>query len=182
MCVCVCVYARARAHSQSLSPTGLFTTPWTVACQVSPSMGLSRQGYWSGLPFPTPRELHNPGTEPMSPPLAGGFFTIESPGKPLVLFKWPKPVMSHRGIFKPYLYFISFHPTSFISFYPLQLSSFLRVAAAAKSLQSCPTLCYPIDGSAPGSPVSGILQARILEWVAIELAALISQCPLFLVP
>ena len=41
-------------------------------------------------------------------------------------------------------------------------------AADAKSLQSCPTLCDPIDGSPPGSPVPGILQARTLEWVAIS--------------
>ena len=41
-------------------------------------------------------------------------------------------------------------------------------AAAAKSLQSCPTLCDPIDGSPPGSPAPGILQARTLEWVAIS--------------
>ena len=41
-------------------------------------------------------------------------------------------------------------------------------AAAAKSLQSCPTLCDPIDNSPPGSPVPGILQARTLEWVAIS--------------
>ena len=41
-------------------------------------------------------------------------------------------------------------------------------AAAAKSLQSCPTLCNPIDDSPPGSPVPGILQARTLEWVAIS--------------
>ena len=40
--------------------------------------------------------------------------------------------------------------------------------AAAKSLQSCPTLCDPMDGSSPGSPVPGILQARTLEWVAIS--------------
>ena len=43
-----------------------------------------------------------------------------------------------------------------------------KSAAAAKSLQSCPTLCDPIDGSPPGSPVPGILQARTLEWVAIS--------------
>ena len=43
-----------------------------------------------------------------------------------------------------------------------------RVAAAAKLFQSCPTLCSPIDGSPPGSPVPGILQARTLEWVAIS--------------
>jgi len=44
----------------------------------------------------------------------------------------------------------------------------LLAAAAAKSLQSCPTLCDPIDGGPPGSPVPGILQARTLEWVAIS--------------
>ena len=43
-----------------------------------------------------------------------------------------------------------------------------KPAAAAKSLQSCPTLCDPIDSSSPGSPVPGILQARTLEWVAIS--------------
>ena len=44
----------------------------------------------------------------------------------------------------------------------------VAAAAAAKSLQSCPTLCDPIDGSPPGSPVPGIHQARTLEWVAIS--------------
>ena len=44
----------------------------------------------------------------------------------------------------------------------------MAAAAAAKSLQACPTLCSPIDGSPPGSPVPGILQARTLEWVAIS--------------
>ena len=46
----------------------------------------------------------------------------------------------------------------------------VSAAAAAKSLQSCPTLCDPIDGSPPGSPVLGILQARTLEWVAISVS------------
>ena len=48
------------------------------------------------------------------------------------------------------------------------LISISLAAAAAKSLQSCPTLCGPIGGSPPGSPVPGILQARTLEWVAIS--------------
>ena len=48
------------------------------------------------------------------------------------------------------------------------LNASSRTLAAAKSLQSCPTLCDPIDGSPPGSPVPGILQARTLEWVAIS--------------
>ena len=47
----------------------------------------------------------------------------------------------------------------------------LAAAAAAKSLQSCVTLCDPIDGSPPGSPVPGILQARTLEWVAISFSS-----------
>jgi len=46
--------------------------------------------------------------------------------------------------------------------------SVFNIAAAAKALQSCPTLCDPRDGSPPGSPVPGILQARTLEWVAIS--------------
>ena len=46
-----------------------------------------------------------------------------------------------------------------------------HAAAAAKSLQSCPTLCNPIDGSPPGSPVPGFLQARTLEWVAISFSS-----------
>ena len=49
-----------------------------------------------------------------------------------------------------------------------KLPTYLRSAATAKSCQSCPTLCDPIDGSPPGSPVPGILQARTLEWVAIS--------------
>ena len=58
--------------------------------------------------------------------------------------------------------------------YLLNSSSFIYIqnihaaAAAASSLQLCPTLCNPIDGSPPGSPVPGILQARTLEWVAIS--------------
>ena len=51
-------------------------------------------------------------------------------------------------------------------------------ATAAKSLQSCPTLCNPIDGSLPGSAVSGILQARTLEWVAISFSRVqVQNCP-----
>ena len=46
-----------------------------------------------------------------------------------------------------------------------------RETATAKSLQSCPTLCDPIEGSPPGSPVPGILQARTLEWVAISFSS-----------
>ena len=51
--------------------------------------------------------------------------------------------------------------------------NYTYAAAATKSLQSCPTLCDPIDGSPPGSSIPGILQARILEWVAISFSKII---------
>ena len=58
------------------------TTLWTVAHQVPLSMGFSRQEHQSGLPFPSPGDLPNPGIKPTSPALVDEFFTIEPPGKP----------------------------------------------------------------------------------------------------
>ena len=69
--VCVC-------HLQ------LFATPWTIACQAPLSMGFSRQEYWSGLPFPSPGDIPDPGIKLaslMSPALAGRFFITEPPKK-----------------------------------------------------------------------------------------------------
>ena len=60
----------------------LFATPKTVARHALLFMGLSRQEYWSGLPFPSPGDHPNPGIEPVPPALAGGFFTTEPPVKP----------------------------------------------------------------------------------------------------
>ena len=54
---------------KSLSRVRLFATPWTVAYQTSQSMGFSRQEYWSGLSFPSPEDLPDPGIEPGSPAL-----------------------------------------------------------------------------------------------------------------
>ena len=59
----------------------------TVARQVPRSTGFLRKEYWSGLPFPSPRDLPNSGIKPTSPALAGGFFTIDPPGKSLSLYK-----------------------------------------------------------------------------------------------
>ena len=101
---------------KSLSHVRLCATPWTVAHQAPPSMGFSRQEYWSGMPLP-------------SPLLAIRNMKI-------------KTIMRYHFI--------------------------LTAATAAKLLQSCPSLCDPKDGSPPGSPVPGILQARTLEWVAIS--------------
>ena len=57
-------------------------TPWTVAYQAPPSMGFSRQEYWSGLPFPSPGDLPDPGIKPGSPTLEADALTSEPPGKP----------------------------------------------------------------------------------------------------
>ena len=67
-----------------LSYVRLIATPWTAAYQAPPSMGFSRQEYWSGLLFPSPGDLPDPGIEPVSPALAGRFFTTEPPGKPII--------------------------------------------------------------------------------------------------
>ena len=72
---CTCVLS-------CFSRVQLFATPWTVAGQAPPSMGFSRQEYWSGLQFPSPGDLPDPGIEPASatsPALAGRFFTTSAP-------------------------------------------------------------------------------------------------------
>ena len=62
----------------------LFATPWTVARQASLSMDFSRQEYWSGLLFPFPGDLPDPGIEPGSPALQVDFLPAEQPGKPYI--------------------------------------------------------------------------------------------------
>ena len=71
---------------QVLSYVGLFVTPWTVARQAPMAIKFYRQEYWGGFPFPTPGDIPHSGTEPtspVSPALAGEFFTTEPPGKPM---------------------------------------------------------------------------------------------------
>ena len=65
-----------------LSRVRLFVTPWTAAYQAPPSMGLSRQEYWSGVPLPSPEDLPSPGIEPWSPALWADALPSEPPGKP----------------------------------------------------------------------------------------------------
>ena len=65
-----------KVKAELLSHVRLFATPWTVARQARLSMGFSRQEYWSGLPFPSPGDLPDPGIEPGSPAFQVRFFTI----------------------------------------------------------------------------------------------------------
>ena len=178
--------------------------------QVLLSLGIPRQEHWSGLSFPSPGDLSNPGIEPISPALAGKFFTTEPPGKLhhslfLLKKKKKKSLTSFRHFHLPerllnpkqkskcshsctqelssFTNFSLPPPSSFVEalwrkayyklhalLFPLhsKILSLLWFMLSAKSLQSCPTLCDPIDSSPPGSPVPGILQVRTLEWVAIS--------------
>ena len=82
-----CVHGNPLCPGSSLdvshfSCVRLFVTPWTVAYQAPLFTGFSQQEYWGGLPFPPPGGPPDPGIEPLSPALAGGFFTAEPPGKP----------------------------------------------------------------------------------------------------
>ena len=124
---------------KSLSRVRLFVTPWTVAYQAPPSMGFSRQKCWSGLPFPSPRDLPNPGIEPGSPTFQAKALPYEPPGKPTTqIWNWEQTmpqIWLHYSL--KYLIYISF----LVSF------KFNSVA------QSCLTLCDPIDCSKPGLPV-----------------------------
>ena len=65
-----------------VSRVRLFATPWTVAYQAPLSMGFSRQECWSGLPFPSPGDLPDPGIKPGSPALQANALPSEPPGKP----------------------------------------------------------------------------------------------------
>ena len=81
VCVCVCVCARTRTCTLChVQPT--FETLWTVAHPGPLSMEFPKQKYWSGLPFPSPGDLPDPGIKLLTPALVGGFLTTEPPGKP----------------------------------------------------------------------------------------------------
>ena len=70
---------------KSLSRVQLFATPWNVAHQAPPSMGFSRQEYWSGLPLPSPGDLPEPEIKPQSPALQADVVPSEPAGKPFLV-------------------------------------------------------------------------------------------------
>ena len=121
---------------KSLSRVRLLATPWTAAYQAPPSMGFSRQEYWSGVPLPSPLNMSR-----------------------LVLTFLPRS--------KRLLISLLQSPSAVILEPRKIKSDTVSTVSPSKSLQSWPTLCDPLDCSPPGSSIYGILQARILEWVAI---------------
>ena len=97
---------------KSLSRVQLFATPWTVAYQAPPSMGFSRQEYWSGLPFPSPGDLPDPGIKPGSPAFQADALPSEPPGnqdKPRYLIKKQRYHFADKDLCSQSYYFSSSH-------------------------------------------------------------------------
>ena len=175
--------------SLHFSHVQLSATLWTVVCQASLSM--DSLGKDTGVVAMTsPGDLPHPGFKPKSPASVGRFFTtiynkvlfsrflnVRFSGIHIVVRPPPpsisgtfllsqtetvsiKPLLPSPTLWSPWL-----EPPSCLREFDYSAAA----AAAAESLQSCPTLCDPIDCSPPGSAIPGILQARTLEWVAIWL-------------
>ena len=124
------------------------------ACQAPLSMDFSWQGYWGGLPFPSPGDLHNPGIKPRFHALQANSLPSEPPRKPHFRDRWwAKRLLC----------------TVVQTLKRLQTLDHLcpRGYTAGNWVQSCPTLCDSVDCSPPGSSIYGIFQARTLEWVVI---------------
>ena len=124
--------------NESCSVMSDSVTPWTVAHQAPLSKGFPRQEYWSGLPFPSPGDLSNPGIKPSFP-------ALQADSLPSVL------------------------PYSSTGICDIAESNTI-LKAICMYAQSCPALCNPVDYTVPG-----ILQARILEWVAVPFSRGSSQ-------
>ena len=123
------------------------------------------------MPFPSPWDLPNPGIKPRSCTLQADSLPAELQGKPkntgvgsLFLLQQIFPTQESNWDLlhcSRILYQLS---------YQGRPENSLLLLLLTKSLQLCPTLCDPIDGSPPGSPIPGILQTRTLEWVAISIS------------
>ena len=147
-----------------------------VALQAPLSMGFSRQEYRSGLPLSSPGDLLNPMIEPACPTSNLHWQVARFCGKPAFTTSatWESPKSGNqtsdsnqpRGPGENQTLLKLMWVSVFSNLRKLVTDA--AAAAATKLLQSCPTLCDPIDGSPPESSVPGILQARTLEWVAIS--------------
>ena len=140
----------------------LFATLQTVARQAPLSMGFSKQEYWSGFPALLQGILLTQGSKLHLLHWQPSFLPLVPPGKPMHSLS---SFQIHITVIVNFSYHVHYIPRSYLPFNCRFVFFMTAAAAAAKSLQSCPTLCDPIDSSPPGSAVPGILQARTLEWV-----------------
>ena len=122
-----------------------FVTVWTVAYQAPVSLGFPRQEYWSGLPFPSPGDLPEPGINPMSLAVAGRFFTAEPPGKPI-------PSLASTDLFRLTPKSFWHNPSSFGFHYNPEEGQ-------------CSNYCTAALISHAGKVMLEILQARLQQYV-----------------
>ena len=131
-------------HCKSLQSCPTLVAPWTVTRQAPLSMGFSRQEYWSGLPFPSPGDLPDPGIKPtclLSPALAGGFFTPNA--------TWQTPIFVYfRKIFISPLFEEQFCHLQYMYFVVIFLSILWFIIPLSPGLQDfCREKCiYTISG------------------------------------
>ncbi|CAI9165043.1 unnamed protein product [Rangifer tarandus platyrhynchus] len=126
-------------------------------------MAFSRQEFWSKLSFPSPGNLPGPGIKPMSPALAGRFFTIEAPGKPEYLYSGRNNLkdllQSVANIMLDSSVSVTAHTQSQFNHFvlpgPIDMFAYCCLCSA-QSLQLCLTLSDPMDCSLPSSSVCGI--------------------------
>ena len=163
------VKCNSSLHVLSGSVVADFLTLWTIAHQTSLSMGFPRQESWSGLPSPSPGDLLEPRIKPSSTSLQMDSLLLSHWGslqQSVTFFQmmeiWFSLSFSFNLCWSLFIYLVH-PPTPQFEYYWLYDSWI----GCTQLLQLCLTLCGPMDCSPPGSPVCGILQARILEWVAI---------------
>ena len=160
---------------KSLGCVRPFSTPWTIAYQAPLSMGFSRQEYWSGLPFPSPGDLPDPGIEPRSSALQSDSLPSEPPGKfffgnksyeitrvfklymqrlikicHICIYKCVHVCAAKLIYFNFYLYQLIYKDKSQGNFKISVWSLGLIGVQFSLVTQSCPTLCNPMNHSTPG--------------------------------
>ena len=155
---------------KSLSRVQLSAIPWTAAYQVPPSMGFSRQEHWSGVPLPSPEVFCSHALMPLL--YLGKLFHLHMLDDFLMNVKLcdlPCGQCGREERKKQEEISVPMRQLRVLALKSCPEDEIISssAAAAAMSPQSCPTLCDPRDGSPPGSPVPGTLQARTLESAAI---------------
>ena len=143
-------------------------------------MEFSRQEYWSGLQFPTPRDLPGPGIEPMSPTLAGGSFPLEPPGKPISSVQFIRSVTPWTAARQTSLSITNSRSL-------LKLTSIESVMPSKHLILCCPLLLLPSifpsirvfsnesGGQSIGASVSSlVMPMNIQDWFPLELTSWIS--------
>ena len=142
---------------KSLNCVRLFATPWIAAHQSPPSMGFSRQEYWSGVPLPSPVSCYSC----LLPPV------LHSAANAMIFKLYKVSLLLLFYLFLGFLFCIGVQLINNVVIVSGEQQRDSAVLMKVKVAPSCPALCDPMDCSLPGSAVHGILWARILEWVAI---------------